>query len=269
MKKVNKIKRQIAAVASTADSKSAFTLIELLVVIAIIAILAAILFPVFGRARENARRSSCQSNMKQLGLGIMQYTQDYDERMPAIFLGINNTASEITWRYAIYPYVKNTQVYFCPSLPIPPSTPIWSPIPPDSSNLTNGTATDEVRGFSGYSAHRIHRASNAPTPPMDFNGTGTNTVTLSSFTSPSETFTLVEIKTLDSGVSSFYYDGNSSNTLNTAPDANGKFPLALAGPRHLEGYNFLYADGHVKWLPPSKATDTSGGGNDGSPWSIE
>jgi prepilin-type N-terminal cleavage/methylation domain-containing protein len=59
-----------------------FTLIELLVVIAIIAILAAILFPVFARARENARRASCQSNLKQIGLGIMQYTQDYDERMP-------------------------------------------------------------------------------------------------------------------------------------------------------------------------------------------
>src|SRR5438874_7363740 len=63
-------------------TQSAFTLIELLVVIAIIAILAAILFPVFGRARENARRSSCQSNLKQLGIAIMQYTQDYDERMP-------------------------------------------------------------------------------------------------------------------------------------------------------------------------------------------
>ncbi|RYG53119.1 DUF1559 domain-containing protein, partial [bacterium] len=62
-------------------TRKAFTLIELLVVIAIIAILAAILFPVFGRARENARRSSCQSNLKQIGLGIMQYTQDYDERI--------------------------------------------------------------------------------------------------------------------------------------------------------------------------------------------
>src|SRR5690349_4775228 len=62
--------------------RSGFTLIELLVVIAIIALLAAILFPVFARARENARRASCQSNLKQIGLGIMQYTQDYDDRLP-------------------------------------------------------------------------------------------------------------------------------------------------------------------------------------------
>src|SRR5438093_9492423 len=65
------------------SDRSGFTLIELLVVIAIIAILAAILFPVFGRARENARRSSCQSNLKQLSLGMLQYTQDYDERFPS------------------------------------------------------------------------------------------------------------------------------------------------------------------------------------------
>jgi prepilin-type N-terminal cleavage/methylation domain-containing protein len=63
--------------------RKGFTLIELLIVIEIIAILAAVLFPVFGRARENARRSSCQSNLKQIGMGLLQYTQDYDESYPA------------------------------------------------------------------------------------------------------------------------------------------------------------------------------------------
>jgi prepilin-type N-terminal cleavage/methylation domain-containing protein/prepilin-type processing-associated H-X9-DG protein len=114
-------------------SHSAFTLIELLVVIAIIAILAAILFPVFGRARENARRSSCLSNMKQLGLGFMQYTQDYDE----MFMGPSNsnhgafnpqvfptnapngstvyTAYRLSWADVLLPYTKSEQIMSCPS----------------------------------------------------------------------------------------------------------------------------------------------------------
>src|ERR671914_167689 len=92
-------------------SAKGFTLIELLVVIAIIAILAAILFPVFARARENARRASCQSNLKQLGLGIMQYSQDYDERL------VHTGYDEASWRIRIFPYVKSAQIYFCPSAP--------------------------------------------------------------------------------------------------------------------------------------------------------
>jgi prepilin-type N-terminal cleavage/methylation domain-containing protein len=72
------------------NKQKAFTLVELLVVIAIIAILAAILFPVFARARESARRASCQSNLKQIGLGVMRYTQDYDERMPRNDSGVKN-----------------------------------------------------------------------------------------------------------------------------------------------------------------------------------
>ncbi len=109
-----------------------FTLIELLVVIAIIAILAAILFPVFAKAREKARQTACLSNMKQLSLGFVQYAQDYDETLPAAGAGDafgspgwipSPNGSSITAPVApggiqagaIYPYVKSTAVYICPS----------------------------------------------------------------------------------------------------------------------------------------------------------
>src|SRR5690606_34634754 len=90
-----------------------FTLIELLVVIAIIALLAAILFPVFGRARENARRSSCSSNMKQLALGLMQYVQDHDERLPN-YRGNNSSTDKPLWQDIVLPYVKSKQIFRCP-----------------------------------------------------------------------------------------------------------------------------------------------------------
>jgi prepilin-type N-terminal cleavage/methylation domain-containing protein len=96
----------------------AFTLIELLVVIAIIAILAAILFPVFARARESARRTSCLSNMKQVTNAIMMYTQDYDEVMPYQQDGDlcdYAISKHAVWLNSIYPYVKNLKVYICPS----------------------------------------------------------------------------------------------------------------------------------------------------------
>ncbi|MBV9471283.1 MAG: DUF1559 domain-containing protein [Abitibacteriaceae bacterium] len=99
-----------------------FTLIELLVVIAIIAILAAILFPAFARARENARRTACASNMKQIGLGILQYTQDNDERYPPFSQGTGNAGFQgfgggdgARWADEIYPYIKSSQVFDCPS----------------------------------------------------------------------------------------------------------------------------------------------------------
>jgi prepilin-type N-terminal cleavage/methylation domain-containing protein/prepilin-type processing-associated H-X9-DG protein len=104
-----------------------FTLIELLVVIAIIAILAAILFPVFAKAREKARQSSCLSNQKQIVLGILQYAQDYDERYPpyrwvqasmtSVWLDRDNSAANDRhfWLQTIEPYLKNLQVLFCPS----------------------------------------------------------------------------------------------------------------------------------------------------------
>ena len=105
--------------------KRGFTLIELLVVIAIIAILAAILFPVFARAREKARQASCQSNHKQIGLAVLMYAQDYDERLPRRYheqgvsqfwqqFGYTGTCYECPLVF-VYPYVKNMQLTVCPS----------------------------------------------------------------------------------------------------------------------------------------------------------
>ena len=93
--------------------KRGFTLIELLVVIAIIAILAAILFPVFARAREKARQSSCLSNIKQISLGNLMYAQDYDDR--TVIFAHGPSGENPQWHYLIEPYLKNTQIFICPS----------------------------------------------------------------------------------------------------------------------------------------------------------
>jgi prepilin-type N-terminal cleavage/methylation domain-containing protein len=129
---------------STRTRRRAFTLIELLVVIAIIAILAAILFPVFARAREKARQAACMSNLKQIGLAMMQYAQDYDQYMYPLTgrgfnfpgcnvsggaaAGVGNVLNdpEIAANFdlaprkliaAMQPYLKNDQVFHCPSNP--------------------------------------------------------------------------------------------------------------------------------------------------------
>jgi prepilin-type N-terminal cleavage/methylation domain-containing protein/prepilin-type processing-associated H-X9-DG protein len=96
-----------------AVKRRGFTLIELLVVIAIIAILAAILFPVFSRAREKARQSTCLNNVKQVAMGMMMYAQDYDEIYPTAFMP--DVVGSIAWQTLIYPYTKSMQVTICPS----------------------------------------------------------------------------------------------------------------------------------------------------------
>ncbi len=106
---------------SSRRSHKGFTLIELLVVIAIIAILAAILFPVFGRARERARQTACLSNMNQMGKALMMYVQDYDERLPANWVETGSSSpslsSDQAWPLMIYPYTKSVGVFDCPTSP--------------------------------------------------------------------------------------------------------------------------------------------------------
>ncbi len=101
--------------ASSAQNRRGFTLIELLVVIAIIAILAAILFPAFAKARESARRASCSSNLKQIGIGIMQYTQEYDEKLPRTRIPNVARGAEYNWVQVTQPYIKSFDLFRCPS----------------------------------------------------------------------------------------------------------------------------------------------------------
>lgn len=199
--------------------KKAFTLIELLVVIAIIALLAAILFPVFARARENARRSSCQSNLKQLCLGMKQYTQDFDERFPIDIVRPAGDPGPYGWADAIQPYVKSEQLLQCPSDTIAPPT--VEPISEQQQYTDYFYNMGLARGNGGGT--RI----GALESQLDF---------------PSLTIAL----------------GDFSNTRTSSAEAwstdRGGPGTGLASStnpgwtKHLEGCNFAFADGHVKWF---------------------
>jgi prepilin-type N-terminal cleavage/methylation domain-containing protein/prepilin-type processing-associated H-X9-DG protein len=222
-----KMKKQTPVVQNR--KRIGFTLIELLVVIAIIAILAAILFPVFARARENARRASCQSNMKQIGLGIAQYTQDYDDKMTPIDRYTSGSGVGGAWTNLLQPYVKSTQIFNCPS----------------------NTSTTPIVGGGGALNDYIANG-NWGTPQASFDYARPMDVTshvspysvtarsLAEFTEPARTITVAEY----SGTKS---DGFIWSTSATPAGVTG----GLSPQNHLGVTNYLFGDGHVKALKPT------------------
>lgn len=185
-----------------------FTLIELLVVIAIIAILASILFPVFARARENARRSSCLSNVKQLGLASMQYCQDYDEKLAPAY----SQGDAKWWGPLIQPYVKSIQIFFDPS-------DTWQ-----KQSVTYDYATVSYGWNYYYLQIKLYG---------DYLHGG---APLASIPRPSETILLG--------------DSNANVTAAGAPSNRYIIIYTTAyqpAPRHLEGVNMCFIDGHAKW----------------------
>jgi len=196
-----------------------FTLIELLVTISIIVILAGILFPVFARARESARRASCLSNLKQVGMGFVMYTQDYDEQFPPAFNYYTSTTL-VWWQDALQPYVKTYKIFVCPSNDTP-----------QKYTYARGTSLGYPSPlFTSY-------AINESVIPYYLNGFyyGKGNY-LSAYVEPSKT-----ILVLDCTAMEIHY--NNSDTSLYEPGQK-----MLIAKRHLEGANFVFADGHAKWL---------------------
>ena len=219
--------------------KSAFTLIELLVVIAIIAILAAILFPVFARARENARRSSCQSNLKQIGLGWLQYSQDYDELM--VPYSSNGTTSGFShnWGTALQPYLKSVQIFSCPS---------------NSDDVVGYTYNAEIARSGNPGGPRSLAALPLPSQSVMFaDGQGGNPnaspSTASTLITPTSMRSLAFFANPPSGGGRRLQSGSVMGTGSGGTGWFSYFPVqgSVIADRHLEGSNYEFADGHVKW----------------------
>ncbi|MEI6501765.1 MAG: DUF1559 domain-containing protein [Armatimonadota bacterium] len=217
--------------------RDGFTLIELLVVIAIIAILASILFPVFARAREQARKSSCASNEKQIALAMLQYAQDYDEQMPPFSHGGGYKGSTgyaggdgMRWADMIFPYVKSKQVFDC--------------ISGDHRLATfPGGLWFEI---STYSYGYVSPSNGA----ADF---GVASRALSEIEDPSNTIMLADDGRQDAGVDSESIGRmipNASDTVETLGGRVNGYRHTGCNPNDFGSYAFnaAYCDGHVKFV---------------------
>jgi len=223
------------------DSRG-FTLIELLVVIAIIAILAAILFPVFARAREQARKAACMSNLKQIGLAIIQYTQDFDEKYP-----IANMGSGLQWYNVLQPYVKSYQVFTCP-------TAGQINLPSSSSRQYSGGYGWNISGtrtFANIANGFGYSNTNWATP----NGSGP--LTLATVQEPAETIIITD--PASNGYKNNAYFAIGYNSRGYIPVLHGGQVGPFTGDGTLSavasggGGNYLFADGHAKFLQASQA----------------
>ena len=204
-------------------ARRGFTLIELLVVIAIIAILAAILFPVFARAREKARQTSCLSNMKQLDLGLMMYIQDYDECMVPCRSKVQPGCIPpvYTWRVLVLPYVKNQQIFECPSNTA-------------YGDESNGVDVFDVRGNVALTNNYCNNGDRNPGKFWK----------IASIQEPAQKIFLDETRCGHVDYGSHLDCGNRG--------ANAFFD-------HNGGGNFAFADGHAKWLRGSTIWDNGSG----------
>ncbi len=235
-----------------------FTLIELLVVIAIIAILAAILFPVFAKAREKARQTACLNQSKQLGLGLLQYNSDYDEKFPSGGDGAA-TPDGVGWAGEIYSDVKSTAIYKCPDDPNSNTAyPISYGFNKNAANLTQATFGNVAKTILLFETSGTSVSGTSGVVDMTNTNEGS-----SGNGSPAGNGTELVANGIGTGTGkSFYVTGKFPDGGGTAFDTSG----TVTNGRHSNGTNYNLADGHCKWFRASAVSagidnTTAGGTN--------